>query len=329
MSFVEIGYFEEIKNICSRYLNGNYDLCYLRAMHEKMRTHGADTIIVGSSHAMNGIIESELIAAGDVIQFSISSQDLYYDFLHIRKAVEESPKPIKRCLINLGYYMLYQDISLSTIVRPVVERVYLNLFGREYAHNLKDASIFNPNTYIKYDKYVYPESALEEMTRFWSENALMEQSSYYGQLLKREDANVLGLKKVNWAMLDEKGKIEYATNRTKNGHNKHINHTESRKENEQILHDMIKFLNENDIKTYFFITPYTRYYNDLICPEYMPDILTALDQLEWPVEFLDMNDYAEEFDDSDFLDSDHLNLRGAHKATALLNGFIELVEEQT
>ena len=40
---------------------------------------------------------------------------------------------------------------------------------------------------------------------------------------------------------------------------------------------------------------------------YKPDILDALDKLNDPVEFLDMNDYSDIFPDEDFIDSDHLN----------------------
>ena len=83
MRFNQEDYFEIIKKTCIQYLYSNYDYCYLKAMHEKNQIEGADTIIVGSSHAMNGIIESELKNGGGVISFCISSQDLYYDFMHV------------------------------------------------------------------------------------------------------------------------------------------------------------------------------------------------------------------------------------------------------
>lgn len=53
-----------------------------------------------------------------------------------------------------------------------------------------------------------------------------------------------------------------------------------------------------------------------------------LEDLPYPVEFLDMNDYQEVFGDSDYLDSDHLNLQGALKATNLLNEFIKTIEKR-
>jgi len=295
-------------------------------MHHKNRDVGTDTIIVGSSHAMNGIIESELPNAGDVIQFCISSQDLYYDYEHIKKAVSEKKRPIRRCLINLGYYMLFQDLSLSKLVRAIISSVYLNLFGDDKCHNWCDAERKDPFSSLSFDKDMYPSEVIKGLCEYWSEKALLEQSSYYGDLLTREKCNMLGVKKVQWESMTESDRKAYAENRVLNGHNKHIAHVQTREENGVILSDMVKFLTDNDIKTYFFITPYTKDYMRLIDPRYKDDIVNALSDLPYPVEFFDMNDLSQEFDDTDFLDSDHLNLQGAHKATALLNSFIDMAE---
>lgn len=326
MGYGDTGYFDNIQRICLNYLTSNYDLSYLSAMHHKNHDVGADTIIVGSSHAMNGIIEKELTSAGDVIQFCISSQDLYYDFEHIKKSVFEMKKPIKRCLINLGYYMLYQDLSLSTMVRVIIPSVYLNLFGETKYHNWPEAEKKDPLSLITFDEEMYPKDLIGRLCEFWSEKALLEQSSYYGDLLTRENCNMLGVKKVIWSSMSDADRRAYAENRVLNGHNKHIEHVKTREENGTILYDMVKFLADNNIKTYFFITPYTDVYMSLINPRYKEDIVNALSDLPYPVEFFDMNDLSGEFGNEDFLDSDHLNLQGAHKATALLNSFICMAE---
>ena len=64
-------------------------------MHEKNRITGADTIIVGSSHAMNGIIEEKLT---NTWFFCISSQDILYDLAQI-----------KEVLSGKGYYKEMSD----------------------------------------------------------------------------------------------------------------------------------------------------------------------------------------------------------------------------
>lgn len=326
MGFSDLGCFEDIKTACVHYLAKNYDYSYLSAMHRKNRECGADTIIVGSSHSMNGIVEGELEAAGDVIQFSISSQDLFYDHEHVKKAVQEAKRPIKRCLINLGYYTLFHDLSLSKLTREFIPSTYLNIFGVEAFHNWTDAERIDPMSQVTYDESVYPKELIEGMCRFWAENVLLEQGSYYGLLRTRESVNMLGVKKVNWGELTADERREYAENRVLNGHNKHIEHTETREENGRILSDMVSFLWDNHIKVYFFIMPYTDYYMSVIDTRYKEDIVKTLNDLPYPVEFFDMNDLSGTFTDEDFLDSDHLNLQGAHKATALLNDFIVMVE---
>ena len=327
MQYANSNYFDNIRRMCLNYLTNNYDLSFLSAMHHKNRTVGADTIIVGSSHAMNGIVERELTYGGDVIQFCISSQDLYYDFEHIKKALIEKKRPIKRCMINLGYYMLHQDLSLSTSLRVIIPRVYLNLFGDEKYHNFAEAKRIDPFSSMTIDGEAYPEESVKELCRFWSEKAILEQSSYYGDLLARENANILGVKKTVWNTLSETERRAYAENRVLNGHNKHISHIKSREENGVILYEMVKLLSENDIKIYFFITPYTDDYMNLIDHRYKEDIEKTLSDLPYEVEYFDMNDLPNVFDNNDFIDSDHLNLQGAHKATSLLNSFINLAEE--
>ena len=326
MRYCESGYFSNLQQICMDYLSRNYDLCYLSAMHHKNRDIGADTIIVGSSHSMNGIIESELTSAGDVIQFSMFSQDLFYDYEHIKMAVYEKKKPIQRCLINLGYYMLFQDLSLSKHVRVLIQSVYLNLFGDDKYHNWPEAERNDTFSSVVFDEEMYPPELIKELCKFWAEKAMLEQSSYYGDLLTRESINMLGVKKVQWGLLSEADRRTYAENRVLNGHNKHIEHVRSREENGEILSNMVKFLTGNGIKTYFFISSFTDEYMRLIDPRYIEDIFKALSELPYPVEFFDMNDQPGEFDDGDFLDSDHLNLQGAHKATALLDSFICMAE---
>ena len=296
-------------------------------MHSKNRTYGADTIIVGSSHAMNGIIEKELYNAGEVLSFCISSQDLYYDFEHIKKALREEKKPIKRCIVNLGYYMLFQDVSKSQLVRGIIPKVYMNLFeGTDCVNNFVDAKKINPLDLIAYDHEKYPPEILGPIVKHWATQAMIEQSSFYGELKTRENNNMLGVKKVEWNTLSEEEKNDYAKNRTENGHNKHIKHIETRKENGKILEEMVSLLDEHNVKVYFLITPYTKAYMRYINHDYEPDIFETLNNLKTEVEYFDMNTQSDLFDDTDFIDSDHLNLKGAHKATAIFNNYIQASE---
>ena len=325
-SFCQSSYFSTLWDKCEQYLFNNYDYCFLNAMHEKNRIQGADTIIIGNSHAMNGIIEKELSNAGEAISFCISSQDIFYNFEHIKRVVREGKRPIRRCLFNLGYYSLYWDISRSETVKKIIPRVYMPLFGRQCVHHMEDAAPMNLLEVLELDEKLYSAGVVGPFIDYWATQTMMEQSSYYNDMVTREECNMLGVQKVDWMMLNHQQRLNYVEERVIKGHNRLMKYTETREENGIILRDIVDFLQENNIKPYFFITPYSKLYMETIEPKYRQDIFSALDELEVPVEFIDMNYYADIFNDEDFIDSDHLNLRGAHKATAVLNGYIQMAE---
>ena len=177
-----------------------------------------------------------------------------------------------------------------------------------------------------FDTKMYPRNVVEPLVCYWSKQVMLEQSSFYGDLMKREENNMWGVENVDWASVNDEQRRAYVINRVA-GHNRQIKYKETREENGEILKEMVLFLFEHQIKPYFFITPYTKLYMECIYSEFLPDIFEALDSLDTPVEFLDMNYYTDNFTDEDFIDSDHLNLNGAHKATAVLNSFIEMAEE--
>ena len=323
MKYFSAEYFEKIKSIAVDYAMNNYDYCYLAAMHEKNRTVGTKTIIAGSSHAMNGIVESGIEEG--VINFSISSQDIYFDFQHIKKAVEEGRQKIEVCIINIGYYMMYWDLSYSKVMSYLVPTVYYPLFGT--SHHYQIAEEFDMMKDIEFDGEMFADKWIRELADHWAKGMFMEKSTYYGEGLKtRENNNIMGLRKVIWNTLSEDEKRNVAIERT-NDHNSLNTYEHTRQENTVLVREMVEYLIQHDIIPVFVIFPFTKYYNAYIDQKYKADIRMVLEDLPYPVEFLDMNDYQEMFDDSDYLDSDHLNLQGALKATSLLNDFLKIVRE--
>lgn len=322
MKYFNGDYFETLKQIVLQYVLYNYDYCYLDAMHEKIRREETSVIVAGSSHAMNGIIENQV--REKMINFSISSQDLYFDWLHIRKALEESKGRIQQCIISIGYYMLYQDLSRSKTMGHQVKRVYYPLFGD--SHHYDGDCCYDMLEYVKYDKKIYGKDMLEALCREWSRGFFSEEPSYYGSLKTRAQNNILGLENIIWNELSVEEKERIAIKRA-GDHNRLKKHGQSRQENDVLVREMAEYLNEREITPVFVIFPYTQYYNRYIDAEYKEDILRLLQSLPVPVvEFLDMNEYPDMFDDTDFLDTDHLNDKGAQKATALLNEFLCVIK---
>lgn len=321
-NFLTDAYFNRLEQIAIEYVHKNYDYCYLNAMHKKNRKIGTSTIVVGSSHAMNGIVE-ELFPDRDVINFSISSQDLYCDFLHIRKAVNEGKRKIRKCIINIGYYMLFQDISLSKQMNYLMPTVYGPIF--DDMHHYTDETEIDRFDTLRYDHNIYSKDLVRKLCEEWADGAFMEQGSYYGKLFKRQQNNILSIQGVTWSEKSVGEKEQYAIKRAAD-HNKLRKHEQSRLENDIIVRDMVEFLKKHDIIPVFVIFPFTQWYKKYIDPYYKKDIYELLDSIPQQVELFDMNE-VDGFDDMDFLDTDHLNLNGAEKATHLLLDFLETIED--
>ncbi len=311
-------YFIELKKIALYYLYCNYDYCFLDAMHERNKTIGTNTIIVGSSHAMNGVIESEFDSLP--INFSISSQDIFYDYLNVRRALDNAREKIDTCIINLGYYMMYQDVSLSDKVGEyLIPRVYKPLFNN--VHNYIKPTDYDMFGSVKYDSELFSEELVKIFSREWVQKLMVEVGSFYGFFRTREDNSRLKLSGIDWKNLSYEEKERIAIERT-NDHNRIKKHINSWKENESILKEMTEMLHEKKVRIIFAIFPFTKWYNKYINPDFGSEIFECLDNLDVEVEYINMNDY-DIWNDDDFVDTDHLNDIGAKKASSVLNKYIK------
>lgn len=185
----KLKYFENLISGAFQYLKVNYDYLYLSAMHEKVAKEGADTIILGSSHTMNGIIEEDI--EGRVVNFSISSQDLYYDYLHLQKIINENSGSIQNCIISIGYYGLHWDLSSSSTVGILTKAIYEPLFNDKHNYNGSytyrfDIPPCSPSNNENLMKGIYEE---------WGKKYLFENGSYYSEIKDRENNEQLGLEK--------------------------------------------------------------------------------------------------------------------------------------
>ncbi|MCR5119043.1 MAG: hypothetical protein K6B44_05425 [Lachnospiraceae bacterium] len=317
-------YFADLQKHMVNYLALNYDYYYLKYTHERNRMIGAENMILGTSHAMNGV-ECALLPGGreNNINLSVSSQDLFCDLLHAKKAIAEGKKKIKTCVINMGYYLLYQDLSLSKTMGRNIERVYVPLFGEEAVHNKKETESYDFSLTMGCDRKLYPEEYVMGLTEHWIKGFFNENPDYYNTLLTRENNNILGLKKIEWNAMTEEEKRSYAGERV-GSHNSMIRYKESFSENEMLLDELVTLLAGNNIRTIIMITPFTRIYKELIDPRFKKEMLEVTERINYPVEFFDMNELEGIFDDGDFLDTDHLNAEGAVKCSQLLAEYLEM-----
>jgi len=290
-------------------LSKYYDYCFLRYMHERLNRVEVDTIIVGSSHALNGIDES--FFEKGCVNLSMHSQDLYYDFVNAKKAISSSKAKIKKCVIVMGYYIIAQDVSLeSRYGHEMIKRVYAPLL--KDTHNWSDPECED----IWNDKDLVLSKAVHTATNeeVWSDvcNWFDQNPTYYNSFRKRGNG-IFDFGGKKWSELSAEERDAFGKRRT-DDHNKILKYEKTIEENFSILKELIAFLDKEDVKPYIVITPFSDEYNKYILPKYKELISSALKQLPNNVCFIDMND-KNLCNSDDFVDTDHLNGNGAKKVS--------------
>ncbi|MBU6135920.1 tetratricopeptide repeat protein [Clostridium tertium] len=273
------------KNI---YFFEDYKLSVIEGLDYKildmLRRNKINGIITGLSYAEVGIKED---INDNFINFSFSSQDLYYDFKLIKylfnfKQVKDN---LKYVIINMGYYSFDYDMT-KTNARNRIHR-YINYF-EDYHNN---------------------ESLMElDIIRSFYEKGITFKE--YIDMNKLKEETILTLN-------DSKGIYEAQKNSS-------MDYEVTRKENEKILEEYIVFLKENSIVPIIAICPTSKYYRDNFNINKRNIFYNILDRLKYKYNF-QVVDYFDSdlFEDDDFWDYSHLNGKGAEKFTKILKEEIQ------
>ena len=125
-----------------------------------------------------------------------------------------------------------------------------------------------------------------------------------------------------WNNLSKKDKEVVALNRA-SLHNKLLKYEETKVEYTKLLEEFISFLKSKNIKITVIVFPASVEYTNNILPELKAEFQLVLDYLKVnDVKILDLRDYAQEFNDLDYWDADHLNSNGEKKVTNIIKSII-------
>ncbi len=285
------------------YIENNYELCYLFAAHECIKQTKVDTIITGLSYGIDDFETSYM--KHSAINLSMHSQDLYYDYLNICKALEEN-SGIKNVVMTFGYYSLFYDLSQSSSKAKCIS-TYLPLFSDIHNCNLQIPE--EPDR--RADLYRFRQCILDYFG---------ERPEYYGSTIEREITNYEVYNMGGWYRLQKETRIEKAKQLAAK-HNNHIKHLKTYGENTQLLVELFDILENKNISIYVLIPPFSPEYNDAIYHEYEKYLLDFLNIVPSRIEYINMNEMGFE-STKYFIDADHLNLRGAIEATGILDGLL-------
>ena len=304
-------------DVSSGFLSRNYDYLWLRTMLEQAAATETDgsTLITGSSHALNAIRESCWSSA---FNCSMHSQDIYYDFQCARRVLNNAePGRFSRCFIIMGYYIAWQDLSLSKISREtMITNVYYPIFGE--AHHWEAPVCKDLWDWLHFDlpagSPLTPE-LIRSMCEQAAVQALLQYGTYYSAIHPR--GTYFDLKGRTWAQVSPAERLAMGKARAED-HNRVFHHPESFQENKQILRDFIRFLYGRSVQPIVVITPFSPEYNQFVRPELRAGVEELLESVPEDIEYVDFNQIDGIFEPADFMDTDHLSEAGAEKVSTIL-----------
>lgn len=306
----------EINRKSLKFMSDVYDMIYLHTMFHHGWKNKPSTIVVGSSYPLVAINDSSW---DDMINLSSHSQDLYYDYLALKRLLNRvfiNNSPFKQCFLILGYYTMFHDVSLSK--RDSVERckkVFYPIYHD--CHHLRDVNR------IDLKNYDIPDSKKIEIINFIKGSVITEKvyfASWCGRENLWKNCSDEDIRDKKWIDLPDYYKNYYAQYRT-NSHNKLLKYRATFEENKKIFKNIVDMLKKYNISLIVIIPPFSKNYLSNIDDKHKSVLLEVMKELSIYDCFIDMNDYHL-FKDEDFWDPDHLNSQGGKKFTKFLRSII-------
>ncbi len=294
-------------NMAYKFLKENYNYVYLKSRLNSLTSFSDGiNLVVGSSHSLNGI---DSYCDNSILNLSMHSQDIYYDCKFVKEVIlNKGIKNIKNIIFMFGYYIMYQDLSRSINERNnLIDLVYFPLFAD--GHNV-DYSLKN----TLWDAYDIKDDNVKKEIEYMACDILKDRKNYYNEFRNRTP--FFDFKGKAWRELDNEERLQFGQARA-SMHNKILKYKDSFDENKKCLEDTIKIIKDNMIDVYFIIPPFSDEYNKYVSYELKSNVTNYFLELE-EVKYIDFNMIESVVEMGDFVDTDHMNGRGAYKFTKTL-----------
>lgn len=292
-------------NIIQEFQN-NHDYYYLKdALSDSIRPN-ISTLISGSSYGAFGIDASLL---NNAVNLSSISQDLYYSLKLIYSACETNPN-IKNIVLCMGYYYFFSDLSKAQNPKEIqrISKVYNPLFN-----DIHNCVLLPPKQNILYESKIFD---IQTVLNAYTQSEYIKGFFHQNRPRKNYALKEWDNKNKDWCELSTIEKKE-AGRRRATQHNRIIKRESSLQENVYLFNNFLDFCKNKKINLLIVITPSTPYYLNCLLPEYKSTFYDILDQVDGIIHLLDLSDDSS-FTDEDFIDTDHLNDKGAQKLTSII-----------
>lgn len=274
----------------------NYDYYYIESRLRRSSDKEADILITGSHYGLYDIadgVDKRIMNLSGYGQYIDESYKLAKKAIDLRRSTNISM--YGTCVIMLGYTLLFKEKSEDVI------------HNNEGKADSRWEEINKQNPYLT-----------NEHRNICDVNvtAQLADRDYFNEFHLREYNDDGTLKANAWSLLPQEERIAQIWEIIDED-NQCIEKREIFEKNATILKDYIMMLNDNKIRAIVMIPPYVSEYEDGISEKFEEKIIQILDDMPWPVEYVNLNN-ENIFEDRDFFDYDSLNQIGCGKLGKLL-----------
>lgn len=295
-------------------LSAEYGYYYLRNRLKKACSDKCTTLIFGSSYGIHGIYDAntEIVA-----NLSGIAQDLFCHLKLYEKCVRvRHGNGLGDVIILAGYYLLYDDLSYAGEYAALMERVYEPL--------IQDSHHFRSLHTTPQQRAILNLPEITEEQIQYGEilvDAFFDENNFFNRIMRCEDHRVDLLQGEDWKKISRENRMKMAETRAEQ-HNQLLKNGAVFQENCELMESMLKQTEKQRSKVWVIIPPFTKEYLLFLNQDMKESLLSVIENFSYTVDYVDLNT-TDFFEDSDFLDMDHLNGQGAIKMTNILSAILE------
>ncbi len=318
------------KDIFYQLLSENYNYYFLENRIKKALQKDLRCVVFSSSYGLHSILDYNIPWMSNL---SGTSQDLFCH-LHLAALIQEYreklhlPK-IQDFVFLLGYYALFDDLSLHRSSQDYIYRIYAPFLPNLHHYPMEKQE----HPYSPWDSIEKKYGFLAEEDRNHMEQLIQEffqNQTFFSTFYTRADNCEQRYQHLDWTSASSVEKTNYALDRAKR-HNQLLRHPETALENEALLeHSLLNFY-EKGIRCHILIAPFTPFYNQALSKDLkdsIPQFFSSKPELTKDSSLFHYWDSNPEFSNfleekQGFFDMDHLNDLGATFFTKELLHFLD------
>lgn len=309
----------ELISISKKIYKQNYDYHFLKNELHNAKKEEFNTLIVGNSYPLVGI--DKILLKEKAFNLSMHTQDLYYSYKLAKECISVN-KSIKKCIIGVGYYLTYHDLSMgnSDYSKNMIRNIYMPILNDSHNSDFVEESNNISIEECCYDIVLAQIFNLQLIQEYLTKIYYNMYSTYFNEEKTRESISVLG--KVKLQNISHEEKLLLGKQRA-SSHNSLIKYTKTNDEFSNILKEFLELLRENNVEPIIVAFPYTKYYSIELSQKYSQGFYDIIERMKKSYRFrlIDFNKFND-FYESDFIDMDHLGERGCIKVTNYLNELV-------